>query len=478
MTKHRLKTSPFWAIAVVAALGMGLSACGSSDDDTAEAPTVTEPTGPTQAELDAAEAARMKAEMERDEAQAELDAAKAKENLATARALIAALAARPTFQAPDGDPSDDPMPSITVTASYGMDGAGAKIAASRDATSEQTVADTKLDPGFSASGEMADPISGWAGLMFGREDKGKTGSGSMVVYTNIEASVTKPFTEVHGTAADADNTATANALEIGSTYLIANVGKVVSSGFATQGAKAHGADSRSFSGTFDGAPGTYSCPADNCTSARSDAGALSIGAGWQFKADTGATVTIADADHLHFGWWLRKGADGDPAWVHAFAGGSTTAITNTDIGAAIGAATYKGGAAGKYAIRSLGGTTGGGHWTAMSELKAKFGDATGNGSISGKIYGFMAGGEEMPWEVTLGNDDDISEAGAGAATTWKIEGEAAKGGTGTWSGNFYNATARTETQPSGVAGTFDANFGSAGGDHTGRMTGAFAATRQ
>ena len=45
MTKHRLKTSPFWAIAVVAALGMGLSACGSSssDDDTPTADNGTPP---------------------------------------------------------------------------------------------------------------------------------------------------------------------------------------------------------------------------------------------------------------------------------------------------------------------------------------------------------------------------------------------------------------------------------------------------
>ncbi len=32
MTKHRLKTSPFWALATVAALGMGLSACGGGGD--------------------------------------------------------------------------------------------------------------------------------------------------------------------------------------------------------------------------------------------------------------------------------------------------------------------------------------------------------------------------------------------------------------------------------------------------------------
>ena len=140
-------------------------------------------------------------------------------------------------------------------------------------------------------------------------------------------------------------------------------------------------------------------------------------------------TSVADADHLHFGWWLRKGADGEPAWVHPFAGGSMMAIADGAISAAVGAATYKGGAAGKYAIRSLGGSTGGGHWTAMSELKAKFGAATDNGSVSGKIYSFMAGGEEMPWEVTLENDVDLSDGvgGAGINTIWKIGGEAAKG---------------------------------------------------
>ena len=76
-----------------------------------------------------------------------------------------------------------------------MDGAVAKIAASRDG---ENAATSRLDPGFSASGEMADPISGWAGLMFGREDKGKAGSGSVVVYTNIEASRSKPFAEMYG----------------------------------------------------------------------------------------------------------------------------------------------------------------------------------------------------------------------------------------------------------------------------------------
>ena len=53
MTKHRLKTSPFWAIAVVAALGMGLSACGGGSDGLSAA---------QQEAVD--EAARIKAENE------------------------------------------------------------------------------------------------------------------------------------------------------------------------------------------------------------------------------------------------------------------------------------------------------------------------------------------------------------------------------------------------------------------------------
>ena len=475
MTKHRLKTSPFWAIAVVAALGMGLSACGSSDDDTAEAPTVTEPTGPTQAELDAAEAAREKAEMERDAAQAELDAAKAKEDLATARALLAVLDEAPTF--PDAEGSGTTTPSIAVTVSYGMDGAGAKIAASRDGTNADT---SRLDPGFSASGEMADPISGWAGLMFGREDKGKAGSGSMVVYTNIEASGSKPFAEMYG------EDLTVTFPDDGSDGTPA---KAFAEDFAEKGSKVH--TDTEFRGTYDGAAGTYKCVAGatGCTSSRSSDLKLVLSADWTFKADSGATVSVADTDHLHFGWWVRRDADGDPAWVDTFAGGMNPVTDTAAIGAIQGAATYKGGAAGKYAMRSLGGTTGGGHWTAMSELTAKFGGAgADNGSVSGKIYGFLAGGKEMPWEVTLGNDADIGAANGNltgnttaltaGATTWKIEREAATSGGGTWSGNFYNASTGTEGQPSGIAGTFNAHFGADEDDHAGRMTGAFGATRQ
>ena len=64
MTKHRLKTSPFWAIAVVAALGMGLSACGGGSDGLSAAQQqAVDDAAKIQADKDAAQAAYDKAKM-------------------------------------------------------------------------------------------------------------------------------------------------------------------------------------------------------------------------------------------------------------------------------------------------------------------------------------------------------------------------------------------------------------------------------
>ena len=78
MTKHRLKTSPFWAIAVVAALGMGLSACGGGSDGLSAA---------QQEAVD--EAARIKAENEAAETAYEM----AKTAIAAAETSEAAMEA-------------------------------------------------------------------------------------------------------------------------------------------------------------------------------------------------------------------------------------------------------------------------------------------------------------------------------------------------------------------------------------------------
>ena len=74
-------------VCCAAVLAFGLAACGSSDDDTAadgDTPTVTDPAGSTQTELDAEK-------MRADEAEAELAEKEAKAARATAKALNKAI---------------------------------------------------------------------------------------------------------------------------------------------------------------------------------------------------------------------------------------------------------------------------------------------------------------------------------------------------------------------------------------------------
>ena len=295
-----------------AVLALGLAACGGNgggDDGDAGAPTTTPPTGPTQAELDA-ERARA------DAAEQQLADMEAADNLAAAKALIAALAAPASF----ADPPDAATPAVVrqVRASYGK---APTVAVSNNATDSGATPPVDRTPPFSVTDDPADSISGWAGYNFGRTESDKSGSGSMVVYTDIGMSTSKPFAEVYaGDNADTDN----DPLTRGGTDLTsaANLAKIAADGFAKQGLKTHGADELSFPGKFDGADGTYSCTG-TCTSARDDNGKLSaLGGTWTFEANSGAMAMVADPDHLHFGWWLRMDSDGDPAWVLPFAGGS------------------------------------------------------------------------------------------------------------------------------------------------------------
>ena len=221
-----------------AVLAFGLAACGTSgDDSTAGAPAVERPTGPTQADLVDAE------KMRADEAEKKLADAEAAAALATAKALIAAIDAPASFAVP----ADAETPPVVrqVRAAYGKAPAVA-VRAGTDATVDIT-------PPFSVTDDPADSISGWAGYNYSRKDSTGGGSAEMVVYTNIGMPANKPFTETH-----ADGIG--GTLDLGNDYLMTNVAKVASPGFAAQGHKVHDAASRSFDGTFDGAPGTYSCP--------------------------------------------------------------------------------------------------------------------------------------------------------------------------------------------------------------------------
>ena len=237
---------------------------------------------------------------------------------------------------------------------------------------------------------------------------------------------------------------------------------------------------------------------------------------WAFVPDEGASLYTDDTSHLTFGWWLDKDAGGNPANVRLVSDAVGLGLDRTDestAGSALrGSATYKGAAAGKYAMASATADTyEGGHFTAMATLVVDF-DAdllpTGadglaeagndrNGiALSGMIDNFMTGDTSRPdWMVKLMADNDINTAGMqplmtlvddadnltagrGMMTEWST-GAAAKG-TGNWTATWSDGRtgeditdAVTNTaHPMAVRGTFGASIGAAA-----RLEGAFGANK-
>ena len=163
-----------------------------------------------------------------------------------------------------------------------------------------------------------------------------------------------------------------------------------------------------------------------------------------------------------------------------------------------GSATYKGAAAGKYAMASTTADTyEGGHFTAMATLMADFdadlspvagepSDRAGV-AISGMIDNFMTGDMSRPdWMVKLMVDNDATDdnpvlplgslvgaADARMLTEWSTGG-AAKG-TGAWTASYYGgATPAGDTGiPNAAIGTFSASMGSVG-----RLQGAFGVMKE
>ena len=244
-------------------------------------------------------------------------------------------------------------------------------------------------------------------------------------------------------------------------------------------------------GSYHGVPGTYSCaPGTGNTCAASFAGpGFALGgvtadgafaaanAEWTFRpADPDARVMSApDTTYASYGWWLHKTADDT---YSAYALHQETLPTAGTITALRGTATYRGGAAGLYALSSLtGGTNDAGSFTATATLEADF----HTDMISGVINDFTgADGRARNWSVEL-KESDINNAGliqiprAGgstdfAQTVWTIDGTATAAA-GLWNGRLLDSG--DDGVPKVVSGMFRSTYGNGG-----RMTGAFGANLQ
>ncbi len=248
-------------------------------------------------------------------------------------------------------------------------------------------------------------------------------------------------------------------------------------------------------GSYYGVEGTYNCEqvgtgACTVTKASGDGYVLGGENAWYFRPDNpeDRVTSLPDTVYPVYGWWLHETPDGT-ATVSPFTsyrGGTVTEpspeaailITGNQQGFLVnplfGTATYKGGAAGIYAI-SADADNDAGHFTADAELTATFnGDGFDVHKITGTIDSFVGSdGMSRDWSVEL---KQISIAGRngsfntpssldGKITTWSMGGTAA-GDSGEWNGTLYKKN--DADVPTVGTGMFYSEY-----ENIGRMTGAF-----
>ena len=235
------------------------------------------------------------------------------------------------------------------------------------------------------------------------------------------------------------------------------------------------------SGTLQGASGTYRCSSEmsdtDCTVQNSGDHFVFLGP-WTFRPSSGTTdVVIDDSEFMYFGWWSQQ-TIADESWAfrtfHGPTGSRDAAVDDVS-----GTATYQGPAVGYYAIyQPLGTQSGHGDFSATANLTADF-DSSPN-TVHGTIDQFSG---HSDWSLTLKH----LPIDSGAVRTnpseqepedvsWSIGGRATEGGE--WEADFYSNLAsgqRTGVVPSGIAGTFSAEYHDTSGADIGRMMGAFGA---
>ena len=136
-----------------------------------------------------------------------------------------------------------------------------------------------------------------------------------------------------------------------------------------------------FAGSVSGLAGTFSCTGADCEAPTGDA--LSSTQMWTFVPDdANGTIDVPDEAYVSFGWWLNAMGTMGAYDFDAFASVVGMDARSVVPGQVEGSATYKGGAAGKWAMRSTSDdSASGGHFTAAATLTANFDantDTTGN----------------------------------------------------------------------------------------------------
>ena len=248
------------------------------------------------------------------------------------------------------------------------------------------------------------------------------------------------------------------------------------------------------SGTLGGASGTYRCgsgtSAATCTVLNTGVAFTFGGTGtWNFyPSSASVNVRVPDEFFMWFGWWSRQTlSTSDFAFAANHGCGSSTCVGDPIENNVTGTFTYRGHAAGRYAIyQPLGGQSGHGPFTADAVLIADFGNTGVAGTVSGTIENFR---DHPDWELTLkpvpitaGSATVSAADGAGTndgPVSWTIGDNSFDSDRSRWTATFYSnlaATERTDVVPYGMAGAFYAEHGLvANGVVVGKMVGAFGA---
>ena len=379
-----------------------------------------------------------------------------------AKAVHAAIGANTTNK--DGEPAvQPPVPGVEL-----------------EASSDSVV--TATQTGYTMSETYPDEITGWRGVTL--EKDGDT----TVIYTDIADSMATKIGDIYGFGtgrapgepAHYDVVAVLDADRHDIPWSVVERDDDKSS---TTGAGDEAVTT--FAGSVRKLPGTFTCTGTACTVPSDDV--LTSEHMWTFVPDDpNGTIDVEDSAYVSFGWWLNAmGTEGDYEF-DAFAsveGMDARAVAAAQVD---GSATYKGGAAGKWAMQSTSDdSASGGHFTATATLTADFEantaeagqEAIENGvSIGGSITNFMTGDVSRPnWKVTLTGPEmvptTIEDTGVSGTTSWTTGG--AVPGTGTWNAIFYGGM--PTDQPAAAAGEFNASIPASG--EIARLSGAFGANK-
>ena len=505
--RMKFHKNKFLTTIAAAALALAVGACSSSsdDDNTLAATTPTTPTTPTDpttpapaAPEDALAAAQAvydaltaeSTDEERTAAETALEDALMLEG--NEAAYIAYLekqvadqeaAAAATAAAAEAEKASD-MAKAVLTAIGANTALVSQPAAPTVSLAASSAGElTAKQEGYTMSA-APEEIVGWRGRTLQKDGD------TTVIYTNIEDEVPTSLDDLYARASGLPKAAQTYSVTddgTGSTIDWSDAERADMSQIVTDGTPN---DTTTFAGSVRGVDGTFSCTEANCTAptVQTD-GSLDGDVGtWTFApTDPGAMIQVKDTAYVSFGWWLNAMGTQGAYEFDAFASATgMEAITNRAADDVSGTATYRGAAAGKYAMQSTTeDSASGGHFTAAATLTADFDANTADAgqdanelgvSIGGTITDFMTGETSRPnWKVTLTTPVATEVApitGTEAVATWSTGG--AVDGVGTWSANFYGAEEDT-MQPTAATGEFNAAIG--GGDIA-QISGAFAATKQ